>query len=89
MLSFGRLRQQIAPEGVPHVHYDSFSSFNQSDTSIYDITEHTKAPKTGHAWNIVCINLLSAEALQFIMKQWCSVPMDISKSTLMSVRLPP
>ena len=31
MLSFGRLRQQIAPEDVPLVQYDSFSSFNQSD----------------------------------------------------------
>ena len=64
------------------------SSFRKL-TSIYDITEHTTAPKTGNAWNIVCINLLSAEALQFIMKQWSSVPRDISKSKLMSFRLPP
>ena len=39
------------------------SSFRKL-TSIYDITEHTTAPKTGYAWNIVCIKLLSAEALQ-------------------------
>ena len=29
-LPFGRLRQKIAPKGVPHVQHDSFSSFNQS-----------------------------------------------------------
>ena len=29
-LSFGRLRQKIAPKSVPHVQHDYFSSFNQS-----------------------------------------------------------
>ena len=29
--SFGRLRQNIAPKSVPHVHHDYFSSFNQSN----------------------------------------------------------
>ena len=28
--SFGRLRQQIAPQSVPHVQHDYFSSFNRS-----------------------------------------------------------
>ena len=27
--SFGRLRQEIAPKSVPHVHNDSFSLFSQ------------------------------------------------------------
>ena len=30
-LSFGRLRQKIAPKSVPHVQNDYFSSFNQSN----------------------------------------------------------
>ena len=29
--SFGRLRQNIARKSVPHVQYDYFSSFNQSN----------------------------------------------------------
>ena len=29
--SFGRLRQNIAPNSVPHVQHDCFSSFNQSN----------------------------------------------------------
>ena len=29
--SFGRLHQNIAPESVPHVQHDYFSSFNQSN----------------------------------------------------------
>ena len=29
--SFGRLRQNIAPKSVPHVQYDYFYSFNQSN----------------------------------------------------------
>ena len=29
--SFGRLRQNIAPKGVPHVQHYYFSSFNQSN----------------------------------------------------------
>ena len=30
-LSFGRLRQNIAPKSVPHVQHDYFSLFNQSN----------------------------------------------------------
>ena len=30
-LSFGRLRQNIAPKSVPHVRHDYFSSFSQSN----------------------------------------------------------
>ena len=30
-LSFGRLRQNIAPKSVAHVRHDYFSSFNQSN----------------------------------------------------------
>ena len=30
-LSFGRLRQKIAPKSVPYVQHDYFSSFNQSN----------------------------------------------------------
>jgi len=30
-LSFGGLRQKIAPKSVPHVQHDYFSSFNQSN----------------------------------------------------------
>ena len=33
-LSFGGLRQKIAPKSVPHVQHDYFSSFNQSNRSF-------------------------------------------------------
>ena len=32
--SFSRLRQNIAPKSVPHVQYDYFCSFNQSNHRI-------------------------------------------------------
>ena len=47
-LSFGRLRQEIALTGVPHVRHDYFSSFNQSNHWFVTLKLPVPLPSSFH-----------------------------------------
>ena len=80
--SFGRLRQKFAPKSVPHVQYDYFSSFNQSNQLICGVVVAARFLnslmfscylQTAHT-NLISelfIHILQAERFEIVEKKNC------------------